>query len=362
LQGGSDFDKIGKSTPNKADKEWVVWNGLEFLFLECYFMNKRRGSVTAACHGEAQRSRKRSEAGFTLVELLVVIAIIALLMAILLPALGRAREMGKRAVCMNQIKQLQVAWNMYCDSSNEKVPIGDIGYSWTFDPSIGGNQLAWREWPHDLHPGVKPTANTNWGGGPGSGHAIGWDAVLGASDEIWNHSISEGTLWPYVKDYKVYRCPVGPKGVLATYTMSHAMNTWRQLPSTGSAGSLSVPRTIVLRTAIKRTADRAVFLDYGERKTGAYFVRYGDTAEDAANAKFYDDTWMHGRGIVVSFADSHVEYHKWTDPHHLKEHDAGIGWGAGTRDTSDCDIRWLTHITWGDVPFAMGTTSKRCDY
>ena len=53
--------------------------------------------------------RRNGEEGFTLVELLVVIAIIALLMAILLPALGRAREMGKRAVCLVHIKQLQLA-------------------------------------------------------------------------------------------------------------------------------------------------------------------------------------------------------------------------------------------------------------
>ena len=329
-------------------------------------MSKRKGRVLRSfsdLSSEALQGR-RMEGGFTLVELLVVIAIIALLMAVLLPALNRAREAGKRAVCQSQIKQLGLGWNMYCDDNKEKVPIGDIGYSWTFDSSIGGAQLAWREWPHDLHPGVKPTRDTNWGNGPDTGgHAIGWAAVLGASDEIWNHSISEGTLWPYVKDTKVYRCPVGPKGVLATYTMSHAMNTWRiYSPPQGSAGTLSIPRTIVLRTAIKRTADRAIFFDYGERKTGAYFVRYGDTAEDAANAKFYDDTWMHGRGIVVSFADNHVEYHKWTDPHHLKEHDAGLGYGAGTRDTSDCDIRWLTYITWGDVPFAMGVTGKKCDY
>ncbi len=355
MQDGNDFDKITKSILTKADKAWVVWNGLQSLSLECYLMGKRRGSVTA--------KSLRDEAGFTLVELLVVIAIIALLMAILMPALARAREMGKRAVCMSQIKQLQAAWFLYCDSNNDKVPVGDIGYSWGFSPTIGGPQLAWREWPHNLHPGVNPTATTNWGGGPGSGNAIGWQAVLGASDEIWNHSISEGTLYKYIKDYKVYRCPVGPKGVRATYTMSHAMNTWRVLnPPQGSAGTLSVPRTITLRSQIKRTAQRAIFFDYGERKTGAYFVQYGDSANDARNAKFYDDSWQHGRGIIVSFADTHVEYHKWTDQHHLREHDAGIGWGEGTRDPTDCDIRWLTYITWGDVPFTMGTTSKKCEY
>ena len=86
--------------------------------------------------------------GFTLIELLVVIAIIALLMAILLPALSRAREGGKRAVCMNQIKQLSAGWYMYCDENSEKVPAGDVGYSWSFPVSIGGPQLAWTEWPH----------------------------------------------------------------------------------------------------------------------------------------------------------------------------------------------------------------------
>ncbi|MFC1764264.1 type II secretion system protein, partial [Planctomycetota bacterium] len=50
---------------------------------------------------------------FTLIELLVVIAVIAVLMAILMPALSRAREQGKRAVCLNNLKQLSFAWIMY---------------------------------------------------------------------------------------------------------------------------------------------------------------------------------------------------------------------------------------------------------
>jgi prepilin-type N-terminal cleavage/methylation domain-containing protein len=63
----------------------------------------------------SSRRKLRFPAGFTLIELLVVIAIIAVLMAILLPALNRAREQGKRAVCLNNVKTLSVAWMMYCD-------------------------------------------------------------------------------------------------------------------------------------------------------------------------------------------------------------------------------------------------------
>ena len=64
--------------------------------------------------------RKR---GFTLIELLVVIAIIAILMAVLMPALSRAREQGQRAVCLNNVKQPQFAWMMYADDNDSKMII-----------------------------------------------------------------------------------------------------------------------------------------------------------------------------------------------------------------------------------------------
>jgi len=74
--------------------------------------------------------------GFTLIELLVVIAIIALLMAILMPALQRAREQGKRAVCLNNTKTLVFCWTMYCDDYDGRMPRAVAQYdgSWVKKP------------------------------------------------------------------------------------------------------------------------------------------------------------------------------------------------------------------------------------
>ena len=278
---------------------------------------KNKGLVTAKSKRCGSAFCGISKEGFTLVELLVVIAIIALLMAILLPALGRARELGKRAVCMHSLKQLGFGWYMYCDDNKEKVPPGDVWYSWIFPTgagqTLGGPQLAWHEWPHPLHPGVPPNAATNYGA------AYPWDCVKTgqcSNPEIWQHAISEGLLFRYVKDYKIYRCPVGDKGEYITYSNVHSIKTWLDsVTGQCTSGPGSVPRRILLKSQIKRTSERAVFLDEGRAERDAAYLPY-----DGVGGLSYGWTppARHGMGTTFSFADGHVEYKKWTDPHTLK--------------------------------------------
>ena len=71
---------------------------------------------------------ERNRRGFTLIELLVVIAIIAILMGILMPALNRAREQGRRAVCQGNLKTLTLSWIIYADENDGKIVNGAGGF------------------------------------------------------------------------------------------------------------------------------------------------------------------------------------------------------------------------------------------
>src|SRR5437016_5793426 len=117
--------------------------------------------------------RQRRPAAFTLIELLVVIAIIAILAAMLLPALARAKTTAQGAACLSNLRQLQLCWRLYADDHNGLIPPSN-------DVTPDGQ----------MYRGVEPS----------------WAVGDGVHD-LTTTNLTRGILYPYNKSVGIYRCP-----------------------------------------------------------------------------------------------------------------------------------------------------------
>jgi len=207
---------------------------------------------------------------FTLIELLVVIAIIALLMAVLMPALQRAREQGRRAVCMSNIKQLTFGWLFYADDNDDRLINGCTNRG-----GHNNNEPCWLYFRPSM------------------------------TEEQRIQGVLDGTLFKYVKDLKLYKCPTGVRGEANTYGIMDSMNGYDAIP--GSAGHI-----IKKKAQIRNSGQRLVFLDEGFTSTESWTV-YRDREQ------WWDNpTARHGQGTNWGMADGHVEYWKWQDMRTVK--------------------------------------------
>ncbi len=210
--------------------------------------------------------------GFTLIELLVVIAIIAILMAMLMPVLNRAKEQGKRATCLHNLKQLTLAWILYADYNDDKLVNGDTG-----EYSIHSNETPWvlKDWDRNMTLTQKRNAILN------------------------------GALYAYCKTEKLYRCPTVriQEQILRTYSVVDSMNckNWSDM------GAVMLKK----RLDIQEPAYRFVFLDDG----GAGYAHMGGWTVYVREERWWDPPPIrHGDGTTFSFADGHSDYVKWKDP------------------------------------------------
>jgi len=284
---------------------------------------------------------------FTLIELLVVIAVIAILMAILMPALNRARELGKRIVCESNLKQLTLAWIMYADDNDDKIVNAQAGvhYKRSGQTSEGDD------------PGIIERA---WVGTP---HGANWNNVnytdSGLTDEQKMLRIQEGALWPYAKAYDMYKCPTGIRGEFVTYSIVDAMNGGN-LPEVSNAkhhpfakGKRVGKTTLFIKARNEivspPAAMRMVFIDEGANTPNCYAVPYlypgwGD-----------QPPVRHGDGTTVSWADGHASHLKWKSSEIIKHAKKGRDWHSGhfSPQTPEGleETKEFKRFVWGRVGF-----------
>jgi len=265
--------------------------------------------------------------GFTLIELLVVIAIIAILMGILMPALNRVREQGKRTTCLSNLKNLQLSWLMYADQNDDKIVNGDSGeYTGMYSsPTAPFNKSHYNE---------KSWVLRDW--------------EQGMTEQRKEQAVMDGALFPYTTTLKLYKCPTVERKVLAayghitppvrTYAVSDSMNckNWDDM------GAAMLKR----RLEIKDATFRIVFLDDGGTNPSAL----GGWTTYTNQWRWWDPPPVrHGDGNTFSFVDGHSEYHKWMDPRTIEFGKLLPNRAFSEAQDQNQDLRWSSIAMWGQL-------------
>jgi len=227
--------------------------------------------------------------GFTLIELLVVIAIIAILAALLLPALAKAKLKAQRIECLSNQKQLTLAWIMYADDNNgHLVPNAN-----TTDPSVVG----WIK-------GVLSWANNN----PDNTNTV----YLTVSTNALLAPYSSGTAGIYKCPGDTVACNLGPR--VRSYSMNGQM---------GGVFSASVKAYLNWTPSVQYRifAKETDITDPAPVNAWVFVEEHADSINDGFFWVDMSDTttWSdipasyHGESGVFAFADGHSEIRKWTD-------------------------------------------------
>ncbi len=299
---------------------------------------RRKSGFIRAETRDSHHANNRSQEAFTLIELLVVIAIIAVLMAILMPSLNRAREQGRRAVCLNHAKSLTLCWIMYADENDDRIMNGEAYWG----PTAAATAPVPTSGPHQ--------GERYWVGNDcASGFMTGEQRPLNTQIE----AIRVGALFPYCKTEKVYRCPTGIRGEMRTYSTSYGMNGCFDAAGTfnGNLG-VRVGKTVLMikkrsEIVLPVPAYRLVFLDEGRVTPDAYAIHYN-------RASWWDPPFVrHGDGTNVSFADGHSDYWKYTGAETIRigkmvnpQHNF-----APTTPEGIADVQKMQIATWGRLGY-----------
>ncbi len=239
---------------------------------------------------------------FTLIELLVVIAIIAILAALLLPALNRGKIKAQGIQCMANTKQLMLGWRMYPDDNNDRL-INNYGVSGVQTAITAGTYV---NWVNDI---MDWTASDQWGN--------------------FNPAfIRNGILAPYLSgNLGVYKCPAdhyvsaaqssaGHSARVRSYSMNAFFGAYNEdlneiFWSRGINDWYNSYRQWLKLVEVPKPANYWVMIDeHPDSIDDGYFLNNPDGDTKWLN----DPASFHGGACGISFADGHSEIHKWQSP------------------------------------------------
>lgn len=268
--------------------------------------------------------------GFTLIELLVVIAIIAILAALLLPALARAKSKAQMVQCGSNLKQLSLAWSLYTGENNDTVLAAS---PW----ALAGNPNLAVDWVAGNYMTLNdPRDENNWNHDKFTRHS-----------PLWRQGASATGIWS---------CPGDPSRAIDSIgksvgrIRSYSMNNWVGGPGLNASGGW-IPKDASGWRVFRRLGD---FVDLAPTEAILMLDERADSIDDgclyidmtgfgtsAGSSRIADyPAAYHSKAGMVSFIDGHVEGHRWVDPRTappLSTTDRPLG----VASPNNRDVEWL---------------------
>jgi prepilin-type N-terminal cleavage/methylation domain-containing protein/prepilin-type processing-associated H-X9-DG protein len=262
--------------------------------------------------------------GFTLIELLVVIAVIAVLMAILMPALNIAREQGRGIACSANQKTIALAYTMYAGDND-----GSVCAGWASHGPVNG-----------IPPWVMPPLDY-------SGGSITPMASGPVTREQRYNGLREGALYQYVKDVGAYHCP-GDNRIIRGTSLGNGLEflIYRSYSLTDymKATESTDPKKLF---SFKSPANKMLFVEEIYDGSAGNHNHAGWSYEPEVGSMWDPLGIFHSNACTFSFMDGHAERKKWDDNRTViyctsRAEAAAKGFGKGQRfNPPNPDLEWL---------------------